>query len=285
MALATVLRRANGQQATPHTAAGNRCPRTGPNEDVVDHLGQSGLLSGLDSALIRELASVGRRHEHGTRSVIFAQGDEPDAVYIMLSGQVAVNFQMPNGREITLDFLVPPQSFGESAAIDGLPRMVSAVAATRCEVLAIGIGAFCDITARHAELQMKLLEITCQRLRMAIELLEDIALLDLPAKLGKRLLTVGGKMGSARPRGPDSGRVRLRQRDLAMLLGVSRQAVNQQLRCWAARGWIQIRRNELRIVDSAAIASLVAQSTGQSAPRSDLHGGRMPALIRDLANL
>ena len=64
-------------------------------------------------------------------------------------------------------------------------------------------------------------------------LLEDAALLDAPARLAKRLLSLGEQHGEA---GADGRLVRISQEELANFLGVSRQAVNEQLQDWKAKG-------------------------------------------------
>jgi DNA-binding FadR family transcriptional regulator len=43
-------------------------------------------------------------------------------------------------------------------------------------------------------------------------------------------------------------------------MGLSRQIVNQHLQSWKIKGWIDIGRGKITIVDEAALHSLVAGS-------------------------
>jgi CRP-like cAMP-binding protein len=89
-----------------------------------------------------------------------------------------------------------------------------------------------------------------ERLRWTSGLLEDAALLDAPARLAKRLLSLGQLHGE---RSGNGFRLRISQEDLASFLGVSRQAVNQQLQAWKAQGWVELGRGVVTVLDAAAL--------------------------------
>ena len=76
------------------------------------------------------------------------------------------------------------------------------------------------------------------------------ALLDASARLAKRLLSLGELHGQ---RTANSVTLRISQEDLAAFLGVSRQAVNQQLQAWKSRGWVDLGRGVVIVRDEDAI--------------------------------
>ncbi len=87
-------------------------------------------------------------------------------------------------------------------------------------------------------------------MRWTSGLLEDLALLDAPARLAKRLLSLGELHGEdAR----DGRRVRISQEELASFLGVSRQSVNEQLQAWKAQGWVALGRGTVTVTDAVAL--------------------------------
>ncbi|CAA7624606.1 cyclic nucleotide-binding domain-containing protein [Magnetospirillum sp. UT-4] len=61
--------------------------------------------------------------------VIFEQGDNGDAAYVVESGEVAV-FKEIDGERVRLGSIKPGGIFGEMAVIDGSPRMATAIADT-----------------------------------------------------------------------------------------------------------------------------------------------------------
>ena len=65
--------------------------------------------------------------------------------------------------------------------------------------------------------------------------MEEIALLDLPARLARLLTKLAQEYGTA---GPDGVRIRLKlsQKDLSALIATTRESVNKQLRLWREEG-------------------------------------------------
>jgi DNA-binding FadR family transcriptional regulator len=47
--------------------------------------------------------------------------------------------------------------------------------------------------------------------------------------------------------------LRISQEDLAGFLGVTRQAVNQQLQAWKAKGWIALGRGSVTVLDESGL--------------------------------
>ena len=66
--------------------------------------------------------------------VIFAQGDQPDFAYILLSGRVAASGPDAEGRLLTQTFNAF-ELFGEMALIESAPRALTARAVTDCRAL------------------------------------------------------------------------------------------------------------------------------------------------------
>ncbi|WP_051537221.1 Crp/Fnr family transcriptional regulator [Asaia prunellae] len=98
----------------------------------------------------------------------------------------------------------------------------------------------------------------CRLLRLSFALIEDTALLSLPARLAKQLLTLADSYGEKRGEGTVI-RLRLPQEDLAMLLGTTRQTVNRKLSEWAKLGWISVHYGEILILDPAALRSCLTR--------------------------
>ena len=67
----------------------------------------------------------------------------------------------------------------------------------------------------------------------------------------------------ARP-SPQACKIALTQRDLADMIGMSRESTNKQLRMWQKRNWIRLERGGIMIVAPEALAA-VASNAGQGA--------------------
>ena len=77
--------------------------------------------------------------------------------------------------------------------------------------------------------------------------------LGLPGRLAKVLLQLRSQPGRG-----SSHAIRVTQRDLSQMIGVSRESVNKLLRDWQRRGWIKLQRGGLIIVSQEAVGDLVA---------------------------
>lgn len=69
--------------------------------------------------------------------VIFEEGDEGDAAYLILKGQVEIRKGMKTSNPQPLALLKKNDIFGEMALFDNRPRMAEAMARTSVELIAI----------------------------------------------------------------------------------------------------------------------------------------------------
>ncbi|HEU0224035.1 MAG TPA: helix-turn-helix domain-containing protein, partial [Steroidobacteraceae bacterium] len=50
--------------------------------------------------------------------------------------------------------------------------------------------------------------------------------------------------------------LRISQEDLAGFLGVTRQAVNQQLQAWKTNGWVELGRGHVTVLDELSLRAV-----------------------------
>ena len=119
-----------------------------------------------------------------------------------------------------------------------------------CKLIVIHRQNFLEMVKQDSELSMHLLKLLCARVRYTSEMAEDAAILNVPARLAKRLLKLANEHG----RKSDSQIIlTLSQSELADFLGVSRQIVNQYLKIWRERGWVKHARGKITICDATAL--------------------------------
>jgi CRP/FNR family transcriptional regulator, cyclic AMP receptor protein len=126
--------------------------------DLERTFARTALLSGLTPSERRRLASRATTHSYPVGSTILRQGDTSMAVYVILTGRVAVQIGAQVVREIGTDGF-----FGELGVLDDAPRSATIVALepTECALL----GAW-DVR-RNPRIALGLLPILAQRLREA----------------------------------------------------------------------------------------------------------------------
>jgi len=137
--------------------------------------------------------------------------------------------------------------------LDGGEISADATAIEDCTLLAIERTRFMRLLRENSDLCLRLMAVLCGRLRQVNAALEEMALLDLPTRLGRLLLRLGREWGNRTPRGLRI-EVKLSQKDLAILVGASREKVNRQLREWEEAGAIGKDLGRLVIVRPEALS-------------------------------
>jgi len=213
------------------------------------------LFRGLSVGTLTRIASLGIRQQYAKGETIFAQSDPADGLYGVVTGRVRISTSSADGKELFLNIMEPGDTFGEIALLDGRPRTASASATSAADIVVIPREDFMGLLRREPELVSHVLELLCQRLRWLSGLAEESALLPVPARLAKRLLTLGHMHGQNTAKGV---RLSISQEEMARFVGLSRQVVNQYLQNWKSQRWVGLGRSNITILDPDALQSIVA---------------------------
>ena len=194
--------------------------------------------------------AITRKVKKGT--MLFRKGDMGTNLYAVCSGAVRISAPSRQGQDAVFNLIPPGEIFGEIALLDAGARTADAVAIEDSELMVIERRDFIPLVRDNPEVAMKLIEVVCARLRKTSEQVEDVMFLDLPNRLAKMLLRLGGPAAN--------GKVRITQRELSQMVGVSRESVNKLLRDWQRRKWLQLERGGLVILAPNALAEFVAEA-------------------------
>jgi CRP-like cAMP-binding protein len=106
--------------------------------------------------------------------LIFREGDESDAAYLIISGNVRIvkGYGTSNPKELAV--VGAGEYVGEMGAIDNLPRSASAVAEGRVVCTPVTPAEFMDMLRRNPDEAIDLLRILFERLRAANRRLAEI---------------------------------------------------------------------------------------------------------------
>jgi CRP-like cAMP-binding protein len=220
-------------------------------------LRQNYLFRGLPPQTLARMAKLALRRDYVKGNIVFAQGDEPDALYGVISGRVRISASGKSGQEVFLSLMEPGDTFGEIAVMDGLPRTASATAVELTTLLVIRRDDFVDLLNNEPAVTQHVLRLLCQRLRWTSELIEESAFLDGAARVAKRLMTLAALHG--RRDATDRIEFQISQDELAHFLGISRQIVNQHLRDWQRDRLVALSRGRITILDAEALRKLIGE--------------------------
>ncbi len=204
-------------------------------------------------AVIEHLGTYMTRRSVRRGAMIFAKGDPGTGLMAVLWGSVKISVPTSDGHEAVLNIINPGQIFGEIALLDGRPRTADAVAMSDCELMVIDRRDFIPFLRREPDVALKFIEILCARIRRTSEQVEDVMYVSFPVRLAKTLLQLtGGIEASAAQR-----KVRITQRELSNIIGMSRESTNKQLRAWEERKWVRLERGGIALVNAEALVKLI----------------------------
>jgi len=197
---------------------------------------------------IAELLAHAQVRRYGDGDEIFAMGSPGDSMMAVLRGQVRITAPSADGREVVLNTIHTGEVFGEIALLDGRERSGAAVALGDCELLVLRRREFLPFLRRNADICIMLLGVLCQRLRNTSEQVGDVAFVTLEARLAKTLLRLAAE---------GSGKLSITQRELASMVGGSRERVNRQLKAWERDRLIALATGSITIRDEEALQDIV----------------------------
>jgi CRP/FNR family transcriptional regulator, cyclic AMP receptor protein len=205
-------------------------------------------LAALTGAEAREVLAHAQVRRFPARKVVFRNGDAGDGLYGVLSGRIHIVAGSMDGKELILNTHGPGEVFGEIALLDGQGRSATAMANEASELLFLGRAAFLAFVGRRPEAMARIAALLCARLRRGTTLLEDYAFLELSPRLAKLLAGLAEARGTAT--------LSLSQRELAQMLGVTREFVSKQLNLWREAGIVELGRRRITIREPGALRQL-----------------------------
>ena len=200
------------------------------------------LFSNMQHENLELLSSQIQPHKYKKNSIIIAEGEDSDSLYIVNQGKVKIYISDDEGKEMLLRILGPGDYFGELAILDQKPRSASAITLCDSNLSVITSKDFMQCLQSDPEIAINLLQVLASCLRDATESQRQLALMDV---YGRLIITLQALSRE------DSGFYILEpkptQKDLASMIGSSREMVSRILKYLKHRGYIEISKTSITI--------------------------------------
>jgi len=224
---------------------GSKVPPVPIDQEVIR---KAPLFTALDDAasasLLANMVSV--KISKGT--ILFAEGDGGDQLYVIAEGKLKLGTSSGDGRENLLSILGPGEMFGELSLFDPGPRTSTATAVTDAKLLSLGQEKLLPWLVENPKVSLQLLASLAQRLRRTNEAVGDLVFSDVPGRVAKALIDLGERFGKKTDEGLFVHHD-LTQEELAQLVGASRETVNKALADFAGRNWLKLDGRAVLITD------------------------------------
>jgi CRP-like cAMP-binding protein len=204
-------------------------------------LAEAELFSGLSTAQLERLAAVAETRELHRGDVLFEEGAEPDELFVVVDGRIAIAKRSIDGRESIVALMERGDLFGDFGLFDQQGRSAEARALELSQVVAVPYDALRDLYERAPELLWSVIAMLTRRLRVIDDALADSVFLDVTGRTAKRLLELAGDA--------DEFSLPITQEELAGMVGASRERVNKAIASFIRLGWIEQHDRRYRITN------------------------------------
>ncbi|SVE06506.1 uncharacterized protein METZ01_LOCUS459360, partial [marine metagenome] len=120
------------------------------------------LFASIPGEELTHIAHITDEVEYPVEATIFTEGDQGDAMYLIVSG----NVQVHSGSQVLAD-LGTRQCFGEISILDAEPRSATVSATSELTLLKIQQSDFGEILAEKPEIAQGIIKVLTRRLREA----------------------------------------------------------------------------------------------------------------------
>jgi len=218
-----------------------------------EFLKKSTMFAHLADADLQQLEAAMNRRRFAAGQIIFYMGDGGGSLYIISKGRVKVAIPSPEGDEIILAILSEGEILGELSLIDGKPRSATVEAIEETEVYSLRREDFLDFLRSRFEVVLQVLEMLSQRLRETDASLAEAHFLDVRARLAKKIVDLTRAFGVLEEGKIRIG-VRITQKDLASMVGATRESINKQLMQLRQLGLVELENGYMTVLDPVRLA-------------------------------
>ncbi|MCX5795951.1 MAG: Crp/Fnr family transcriptional regulator [Elusimicrobia bacterium] len=181
---------------------------------------------------------------------VFQAGEPADCFFLVIFGRVKVFKLSARGGEQILHSFGPGTTFGEAALWAGGRYPAYSEAIERSVLFVLSRAALRDAFAGSPDLAIGMMAGLSQKLREFVQLVEDLSLKEVPARLAGALLAEAKRAGSER------FRIRRTKAEFASQLGTIPATLSRGLRKLQDAGLIAVRGPEVSILKSPELRRL-----------------------------
>jgi CRP/FNR family transcriptional regulator len=162
---------------------------------IAQTLKANRLFSHLTDEETVEVADRFELEEHGRDEYIFLENDPAEKLYLAASGRVKIVKHTPEGKDVILEIISPPEIFGGVAALDGRPYPASAQAMETARVVSIERTAYFGLLETYHVLALEASIYFGERLRNAYDMLRNISVERVERRIASLLVRFGDRVG------------------------------------------------------------------------------------------
>lgn len=212
------------------------------SDEAIQALTAVPYFAGVDSALVAMIAGQTIRQEYDTGQVVFLEGEQEVALYVVQQGWLKAVKMSPDGREQVLHFIGPGEVFNAIGVFVESTNPATVIALEPATLWLIPQAIMLKLLDDYPELARVVIQRLASRVQQLIAMVEDLSLRTIEARLARYLIEQSTAEQLQRPRWAT-------QTELANRLGTVPDVLNRALRSLAKDQLIRVERHQIQILN------------------------------------
>jgi CRP-like cAMP-binding protein len=215
------------------------------------------LFWGLTNREVVDLQAIStpRRYPKGT--LIFSEGEEAEGFFVLFSGRVKVYKLSPDGKEQILHIISPGETFAEAALFAGSTYPAFAESLTETRVLFFSKEGVLNHIRKNPQISLNMIAGLSQWLRKFVDLVEELSLKDVTARLSKYLIDLSTSSGRSSAGGIEC-ELNITKSQLASQLGTISETLSRALGKLRDRRIITVEGKKITILQKEALEGIAS---------------------------
>ena len=224
----------------------------GPDSaELVQRLKALPIFGGLDTSLLGEVAQTARWREYTPGAVVFLEEEPAQGLYYLHYGWLKIVKFSADGREQILQFLGPGETFNYLGVFASSANPATALALETAGVWLLPRAEVRRVLTASPDALLLVVEDMAQRIAGLVQMIADLSLHSVEARLARRLLENADGDVVYRHRWST-------QAEMAAHLGTVPDVLNRALRGLVEAGLIQVERQQITILDRDGLVAKAA---------------------------
>ncbi|MGW8286426.1 MAG: Crp/Fnr family transcriptional regulator [Candidatus Deferrimicrobiaceae bacterium] len=224
---------------------------------ISEALRRSPLFANLPPEDLARIIEISTLRHYAKRETVFREGDRADGFFVAVSGSVKVFKISEDGKEQILHILEAGQSFAEATIFEGGGFPANAEALGKSDLLFLPKRPFIELLGKHPGMALRVLASLSKWLKRMTDLVENLALRDVEARL---VFFVAEEMKGHGLALRDGAiyEIPVSKNVLASRLGTVPETFSRTLKKLQEEGKIRVKGNQIRILKAKSLFGTLA---------------------------
>jgi len=228
------------------------------SERIDSYLSQLNVFKEISATSLRQLSQASSIRQCEGGEFLALEGDDPEGVFITISGRVSITKTAESGKELIVTLLAPGDAFGLVNTLPALKRSTSARVQVASKVIWIPVPAWQRFCAESPRIYQNLANILAECLSAAHTLSSSLAHERVEGRIVNTLIALMPGFGKSTDKNSSATRIFITRKELSELTGTTPETAIRVTKNLERAGLLDLTRpGIIKILDLPALRATV----------------------------